>query len=146
MTSLGQINGNVLAQISQDFFDHHEATIKARKKKLSDTDWLNELAAEEVYRTLNVPQQHQLAQAWCKRHTRICTRRFFADTWLKNALAEAPIKHAELPHAPTAVYIAEPTGWRDRLKAVFPHLVDERPWNCLAIHSQKTVIEALKAL
>ncbi len=82
-----------------------------RPGNISDELWLVTLEAEPALEGVDIRKALAAAQFWCKNHSKICTRRFFTDTWLPRA--DRTITH---PGGKTSTLKmdadAEPDNWR----------------------------------
>lgn len=150
LTSLGKINAPILADLAQRFYDHHEDQRRLKKNLLSDKEWLADLVADEVYRVLDVRQQHALALRWCKSNQRQCTRRFFEGTWLPRALKEAVTSPSAAGPNPKKI-APECPGWKVILNHEFPDskfsaggVLETDDWNKLPDYVQDLIWKAYK--
>ncbi len=100
LTTLGQINREVLRDVADRTYNHYRSQIDRQEQALSDEEWLARLQKREGEMGLNVRQQYSTAQAWYENNGQVLTRRKFMD-WLKKAdrplaanskPAKAPVK------------------------------------------------------
>jgi hypothetical protein len=86
--SLGGINGTLLADLSQRFYEKFTGAQKTRRKLECEEDWIVQLEADPVSAGLDVRRELGKAKFWCRENSRVCTRRFFSNWLIK---AERPV-------------------------------------------------------
>lgn len=93
LSSLGKINGRILAEIAQAFHDNEKKVKKQAVKLASEEEWLKETEANPIFANIDVRKELGIAQVWCKDRQRVCTRRFFTD-WLVREVKQGKISRS----------------------------------------------------
>lgn len=84
LTSMGQINRKVLAELADRTHTHYIRQMEKREQALSNEEWLARLQKQEGELGLNVRQQYAMATVWYENNGQTLTRRKFIK-WLKEA-------------------------------------------------------------
>lgn len=117
LTSLGQINAKLLADLAQRFHEKFMAAKKTVRRKESEEEWLRGIEADPAMAGLDVRQELGKCQFWCKQHGLIASRARFTN-WLLKADRKvgftydgASSRPKPIPHKPVySVEIPVP-GW-----------------------------------
>ena len=88
LKSLGQINGKILAELAQSFYEKDTAAAKTRRKKEIEEEWLKGLEAEPAFAGIDIRRELGKCQFWCKTRGLIASRQRFENWLLK---AEKPV-------------------------------------------------------
>jgi hypothetical protein len=157
LKSLGQINGRILAELSQEFHDKNRAVVKRQVKLAADEEWLKGIEGEPAMQGIDVRQELGKCQFWCKQRQRVCTRKTF-ENWLLKAdrsiirsydgATSKPAKPQ--PPKPRFTLDTPVPGWPRLLRfEVFPNTPDEeldllcsKDWSELPADIREKIIHA----
>ncbi len=90
LSSLGKINGRILAELAQGFHDNEKKVAKRTVRLALEGDWVTELEKEPLFQGIDVKQELGKMQWWCKQNNAVATRRRFTK-WLMRALNDGKV-------------------------------------------------------
>ena len=83
LTSLGQINAKILADLAQSFHEKFMGAKKTRRKKECEEEWLRGIETDPAMAGVDVRQELGKCQFWCKQRGLIASRARFTNWLLK---------------------------------------------------------------
>lgn len=111
LTSLGQINGNIMAEwVNERFAGWSPPKAKAlRKPMMTDEAWIAELQSEPIGEGLDVHGEFVRCALWCKTNGKQPTRRRFTQ-WLLRASKDKTMA-PRASSGPALPLLEAPVGW-----------------------------------
>lgn len=149
LNSLGKINRPVLVDLATRFQMHWQQRQRARKKQLSESDWLTELQADPINQGIDVKSEVPRARFWLKQKApnRNFTRVFFVNWLLKadRVLGVAPKANSEPQSADP--YVVPTFDWNRIVAQKWPRdefpnreAYEEGPWLEVPLHVRKEIL------
>lgn len=115
LSSLGQINAKIVADLAQRFHEKFMLAEKTAKKSNAEDEWIKGMQDDPDLVGIDIRKELFKAKVWCRRKEKKITRTFFVETWLVNADRElSPISEDRKREAPVKpVYtVDQPVpGW-----------------------------------